>query len=86
MQTITKQSLFTNWHLMRWVALIVGIFFMIQAIRFSDIISGIAGAFFLFQAYTNSGCLIGNSCTPPTDEHNKGEQNRVEEIEFTEIK
>ncbi|GAA5521387.1 hypothetical protein Asal01_01328 [Fodinibius salicampi] len=86
MQTRTKQSFFSNWHLRRWVALIVGIFFMIQAIRFSDIISGIAGAFFLFQTYTDSGCLVGNSCTPPSADHNKDEQNKIEEIEFTEIK
>lgn len=81
----TELSLFPNWHLMRWVALIAGLFFILQALRYADWLSGFLGAFFLFQAYTNSGCIVG-ACGTNLDRKHKESGSDNKEIEFTEIK
>lgn len=85
MKITTEESLFGNWHLMRWIALIAGLFFMLQAFRYADWISGFLGAFLLFQAYTNSGCIVGSCGTSP-DRGNGESPSDVKDIEFTEIK
>jgi len=74
------QTLFTNWHLMRWLRLVIGLIFAVQALYFMDPVPGFAGAFFLFQAATNSGCCGANGCALPVNEK-KGK----EEINFKEI-
>ena len=79
-----KESLFENWHLMRWIALIAGLFFGVQALLHSDWISALLGVFFLFQAYTNSGCIAG-ACSPAPQKKNNGAQAEHKEPEFTEI-
>ena len=50
------ETLFKNWHFVRWLRLALGIFFVYQAITNRDNISGFFGAFLLFQAATNTGC------------------------------
>ena len=82
-QTV-KDRLFTNWHMMRWVALAAGLFFLVQALRFQDLVSGLIGGFFLFQAVTNTGCLCGN-CTVPV-QSSESSDTKIREVEFTEIK
>lgn len=84
MTQIVKDRLFTNWHMMRWVALAAGLFFLVQALRFQDLVSGLIGGFFLFQAVTNTGCLCGN-CTVPV-QTSESSDNKIREVEFTEIK
>ena len=85
MNATTEKSLFSNWHLMRWMALIGGLFFILQALRYADWISGFLGVFLLFQAYTNSGCIVG-ACGTSLDRKNKEPQSGTKDIEFTEIK
>jgi hypothetical protein len=82
-QTV-KDRLFTNWHLMRWIALAVGLFFIVQGFRFQDLISGLVGGFFLFQAVTNTGCLCGN-CAVPAAPSAQSSGSNFKEVEFTEI-
>lgn len=81
----SEKSSFTNWHLLRWIVLIVGLFFILQAVRHVDWVSGFLGVFFLFQAYTNKGCIIG-ACETSLDRESKEPQSDIEDIEFTEIK
>jgi hypothetical protein len=50
------RALFTGWHLMRWLRLAFGIFFLVQAFMVNDLLIGLAGAFFLFTSITNVGC------------------------------
>jgi uncharacterized membrane protein HdeD (DUF308 family) len=64
MQTI-KQTLLSSWNFMRWLRLAVGVLIGIQAIRTSDVFSGIIAIFFLFQAITNTGCCGSGGCTIP---------------------
>lgn len=75
------QTLLNNWHFMRWLRLVLGLFFMVQAVYFMDPIPGFAGAFFLFQALTNSGCCGVNSCATPVNN-----KSNPKEITFEEIK
>jgi len=81
-QTV-KDRLLTNWNLMRWIVLAVGLFFIVQGLRYQDLISGLVGGFFLFQAITNTGCLCGNCAVAASSTKSSG--SNMNEVEFTEI-
>ncbi len=68
-----KQLLFTNWHIMRWIRLLFGLFSLQQAFQYREILFGLIAAFFLFQAIFNTGCSL-NGCTIPKNKINKDEQ------------
>jgi hypothetical protein len=82
-----KKRVFTNWHTMRWVALAIGIFFAGMAFVYKDAFTGVLSAFFIFQAVTNTGCMVSQSCGVPagTTDMNQDTSNK-NEIEFTEVK
>ena len=82
METI-RQTLFTGWHLMRWLRLAFGIIFIVQAIQMHDMLVGAIAGFFLFAAVTNIGCCGARGCAVPTK---KGTQKSIEEISYEEIK
>lgn len=82
MKNIT-QIVFTGWHLMRWLRLLFGIVFLVQAIQVHDWLVGLIAVFFLLTAITNTGCCGSRSCATPTD---KREQEEAEEINYEEIK
>lgn len=79
------KTIFTNWHTMRWVALAIGGFLAIMAVLYQDIVTGLFGAFFVFQAVTNTGCMVSQTCGVPTG-RSKTKSDTETEIEFTEIK
>jgi hypothetical protein len=58
-----KQMLFANWHLMRMLRLLLGIFIGVNALMMHDMLSGLLSGIFIFQAFTNTGCCCGGSCT-----------------------
>lgn len=73
-----KQIFFTNWHLMRWLRLLFGIIFIVQAVQSADWLPGLIAAFFLITALTNTGCCGSNGCAvnthkPGTHKTNEGE-------------
>jgi hypothetical protein len=78
-----RQTLFKNWHFMRWLRLGLGLFIAFQAIKMQDSVSGLIAAVFLFQAFTNTGCCGAGGCAVPRTKKNT---TRTEEPEFTEIK
>ncbi|HET7117356.1 MAG TPA: hypothetical protein VFI29_12740 [Hanamia sp.] len=78
-----KQTLFTNWHFMRWLRLVFGIIFMVQALQMHDMLVGAIAGFFLITAVTNIGCCGAKSCATPT---RKDAEESAEEISFEEIK
>ncbi|MGD8426707.1 MAG: hypothetical protein PVH63_03700 [Balneolaceae bacterium] len=85
-----KQRLFHGWHPMRWLALGFGCFVGYQAIVYKDIFSGLLALFFLYQAATNSGCMVGGCPTPESNSANKSGHSDVSSeqysnIEFTEV-
>ncbi|MHB8260824.1 MAG: hypothetical protein ACYDCN_04845 [Bacteroidia bacterium] len=82
MNTI-KQTLFFNWHFMRWLRLGLGAFIAIQAVKTHDALSGLIAVFFLFQAVTNTGCCGSQGCSTPVSKNNS---DKIEDVEFEEIK
>ncbi len=74
MQAI-KNLLFTDWHPMRWLRLVLGIIIMVEAFRTQDTVIGILAGIVFMTALINLGCR-GNSCAVPLSkkyrEHNSG--------------
>ncbi len=81
MLSAVKQNLLTNWHPMRWVALGIAVILGFNWLINAAPVSGFIALFFLFQAVTNTGCLVGQ-CAPSANQFN----NEDEEITFEEIK
>ncbi|GAB2629617.1 hypothetical protein GCM10027035_24780 [Emticicia sediminis] len=81
---MTKETLFTNWHFMRWLRLGMGLYAAVVALQLRDPLSGLIAALFLFQAVTNTGCCGANGCSVPTS--SKRNSRKIEEVEFEEIK
>jgi hypothetical protein len=76
-------TLLTNWSLMRWLRLAIGIWIAVQAILLQDALAGLISAFFLFQAATNTGCCGAGGCaTPPA----QGKQPDSDPVGFEEVK
>ena len=72
-----------DWHMMRWIVLILAVVFLVQSVRYSDLLSALVGGFFLFQAITNTGCLLSRGqCGVNIPGENSRENKQVE---FTEV-
>ncbi len=80
MQSI-KTLLLTNWNLLRWLRLAIGLFLAYQAWMLHDTLAGVISAIFLIQAITNTSCC-GSSCARPA---NISQQSPQEEVTFEEI-
>ncbi len=81
---ITKETILTGWHFMRWLRLGMGLYAATVAFQLHDPLSGFIAAIFLFQAVTNTGCCGANGCAVPTS--SKRNTGKVEDIEFEELK
>lgn len=68
---MTKETLFTNWDFMRFLRLGLGIYIAFQAVETQSMISGIFGAFFIFQAVTKTGCCGSKGCAVPIKKKNQ---------------
>lgn len=78
-----RQAFLSNWNFVRVLRLALGMLMGVQAIVMRDSLSGVLGAFLLFQAITNTGCCGVSGCaTPGSDVH----QGRADDISFEEIK
>ena len=80
---MNTQTLLTGWHFMRWIRLVAGLFIGIQSIQTHDAISGAIGAFFLFQAVTNTGCCGAEGCAVPITK--KGDDS-IDDVHYEELK
>ncbi len=81
MSSTLSKLLFTNWHPMRWAALVIGLTLGYNWLVNSASFSGALAIFFLFQAITNTGCLAGQ-CAPKT----AVVDSKIEDVEYEEIK
>lgn len=80
---MTRETLLTDWNFMRLLRLAIGIFIAVEAIQTHDYLTGFIGAFFMFQAITNTGCCGSNGCAVPVS---KTPPDKLEDVEFEEIK
>jgi len=78
-----KQTLLSQWNLMRVIRLGAGIFLAIQAVQMHDAIAGFISAILLFQAFTNTGCCGVSGCAVPAATRNS---DTVQEVEYEEVK
>jgi len=78
-----KQTLFSQWNLIRWIRLAAGIFLAVQAVQLHDAIAGFLSFIFLFQAVTNTGCCGVSGCAVPTTTKTSNPTNEVEYEEIT---
>ncbi len=76
-------AFFRDWGVMRWLRLLLGLYFAYQAFLLKDNISGFLAAFLLLQAITNTGCCGAGGCNIPTQKH---VENSPENIEYEIIK
>lgn len=76
-----KLRILVGWNLVRWLRLLIGAYFAVQAIETLEIFSGIIAAFFLYQAITNTGCCGANACAVPIAKNNAEKPKEVELIE-----
>ncbi len=79
-----KDTVLTNWHVMRWLRLGLGLFMGFQAIQVHDPFAGFISLFFLYQAATNTGCCGVGGCAVPVSSAAK--LDKIEEVEYEEIK
>lgn len=82
MITTFKYKLMNNWNVIRFIRLALSIIIIAQAFQTQDMLFGIFGSFFLYQALTNTGCCGANSCAPNTNKPITA----TEEVQFTELK
>ncbi|MBK9792076.1 MAG: hypothetical protein IPP60_02985 [Sphingobacteriales bacterium] len=81
METL-KYNLVNNWNVIRLIRLALSIIIIVQAVQIHDVLFGLFGTFFLYQALSNTGCCGVNGCAPSVSK-SSGD---TEEIEFTEVK
>lgn len=81
METL-KYNLLNNWNVIRTVRLALSLIIIVQAVLMKDVLFGIFGSFFLYQALTNTGCCGANACAPNIHKAT----NKTEEVEYTEVK
>lgn len=81
--TTIKQRLFTNWHFLRVLRLILSVWILAMAIPAYDWLMGIFGAFFLYTALAGVGCCGPAGCSIQQD---KESEKNINDIEYEEIK
>ncbi len=62
-----KENLLNNWHFMRWLRLAFGLYAGFHAIQSHSALSAFISVFFLFQAFTNTGCGGSGNCELPAN-------------------
>ena len=79
---IFKPKLFNQGSLVRWIRLVAGLFFAVQAVQIHDTIAGFIAAMLLVQAFTNTGCGVGGCAVPASNK----KSNITPDVEYQEIK
>ncbi|MFZ1523478.1 MAG: hypothetical protein WAT22_01595 [Saprospiraceae bacterium] len=78
-------SLFSDWHLMRWLRLFISAYLIWQGIQMKDNFALFIGSFFLLQAIINTGCCGAGGCSVP----NQKMTNKISDddhIDYTIVK
>jgi hypothetical protein len=81
-----KQTLFTQWNLMRFIRLAAGLFLAVQALQLQDAIAGFISSILLLQTITNTGCCGVSGCEVPQKTKNISPSQEVDYEEIREKK
>ena len=60
-----KQRLFSNWHFMRIVRLVLSVALLVMAMQGKDVAMGGLGLFFLITTIAGLGCCSPQGCSIP---------------------
>ncbi|MFW6348018.1 MAG: hypothetical protein ACOC2C_05335 [Cyclonatronaceae bacterium] len=77
-----KNRLLYGWTARRGFGLVLGLFFLGQAVVFKEIPAGFFAAIFLTQSLGNVGCFGSGCCAPSLD---AGAGKKSQEISYTEV-
>ncbi len=58
----SKERLLSNWHLMRIFRLAIGLWLAIGAIYMKELMFGVMGVFFIYQALADTSCCGAAGC------------------------
>jgi len=81
-----KQSLLTNWHLMRLVRLGLGLMMLVMGIQSKEWAIGLFSVFFLYQVVTDTGCCGTGGCNMPQDREIIGKLQEANSVVNEDIK
>jgi hypothetical protein len=77
-----KEIIFSNWNIIRFLRLGIGLVILVQALMASDILFGLMGLLFTGMAVFNASCCGTGSCAAPPAKRDSGSK----EISYEEIK
>ncbi|MFZ1369086.1 MAG: hypothetical protein WAR78_01815 [Ferruginibacter sp.] len=76
-----KQTIFSNWTLMRFLRLGMGVAILVQAVMAKDLLFAIAGIIFTAMPVFNIGCCGTAGCAVPP----KKEPGKTKDITYEEV-
>lgn len=71
---------------MRLLRLAIGGWMVVLAFQTRDWAPGLLGAFFLYQAATDTGCCGSQACYAPKSNQSRKADEKITEVEYEEIK
>jgi len=77
-----KAIIFSNWNIIRFLRLGIGLVILVQAVMAADILFGLIGLLFTGMAVFNASCCGAGACAAPPANKDKGSQ----DISYEEIK
>lgn len=80
---MNRIAIFSGWHFMRWLRLLVGGYALWQSIEMSDWMLAVAGVFLLVMAVFNIGCCGAGGCSIQASRPIRRAENKA--IEYEEV-
>ena len=77
-----KAIIFSNWNIIRFLRLGIGLVILVQAVMAADILFGLIGLLFTGMAVFNASCCGAGSCAAPPAKNDNGSK----EISYEEVK
>ena len=75
-----KDLVFSNWSIIRFLRLVIGLVIIIQAVMAGDILFGLAGLLFTGMAVFNAGCCGTRTCAAPVKKDSSSKDISYEEV------
>lgn len=77
-----KAIIFSNWNIIRFLRLGIGLVILVQAVMAADILFGLIGLLFTGMAVFNASCCGAGACAAPPAKNDIGSK----EISYEEVK
>ena len=77
-----KAIIFSNWNIIRFLRLGIGLIILVQAVMASDLMFGLIGLLFTGMAVFNTSCCGAGACAAPPSKN----VSESKEISYEEVK